>query len=202
MVSNLSSARNQYAQQPQFQPQQAQYPPQPNRGFNQTPQQMDFPSPIPQYMPNNQESASATLLDQSRQVDLNEPSPYNQSQLLYNQPLTATINRNDNSASAQKNNYIRYKDGPNQQRPPFQQEQGWSPQQQRVGMNTLQGPVRDHMQTGVFDKSLNDREPAITWSQTRLQHPDSFGQSHKAQATSHHITQSNAYSEPVYDPNF
>ena len=74
--------------------------------------QMDMNSPnflegTPQRPPQAQNP------EQFKRVDLNEPAPFNQSQLLYNRPLNATVSGN---ATVDKNkSFIRYADISSQQ---------------------------------------------------------------------------------------
>ena len=122
-----------------------------------------------------QQLAAATLLDAAAQrnanaersahkaggVDLGEPVPFNQSQLLYNQPLNATINGPE--SLTKDKTFIRYADMGEGQR-----LQGENRQSNTLAKPHALGGNQGSSARGGFDRSLNDREGGTTWAPEQI----------------------------------
>ena len=154
--THQGQAQQPTAAQPSQQPAGQHQPP--VSGGNQPQMEMNAPNFLegtPQRPPQAQNP------EQIKRVDLNEPAPFNQSQLLYNRPLNATVSGN---ATVDKNkSFIRYADISSQQ--PVRASPGG---QNDVLQRSFQAAHTESAQRPGFDRSLNDRE-AATWAQTHLQ---------------------------------
>lgn len=94
-------------------------------------------------------TANTLNANQAAAVDLGEPVPFNQSQLLYNQPMNATVKGPESLAKSKT--FVRYADMADGRRPG--DSISHHPQASAGGTHTAFVGTR-----GGFDKSLNDRD--------------------------------------------
>lgn len=98
------------------------------------------------------------------QVDLNEPLPFNQSLLLYNQPLAATVKGAE--ALDRSKGYEQFAD-----------VNARAGQASAEKAYLLRPPNLEKMQRTYFDKSLNDREALLAASLAQERAGNQFGAS-------------------------